>query len=81
MLASRQHETSNGTALQLAQSRNLESIGRLAGVLAHDINNLMSVILMHSESALQELTSEDPLSQSVTAMQEAAQRAVALTRS
>ena len=50
------------------------------GCVAHDINNLMSVILMHSESALQELTSEDPLSQSVTAMQEAAQRAVALTR-
>ena len=80
MLASRQHETSNGTALQLAQSQTLESIGRLAAVVAHDINNLMSVILMHSESALQELTSEDPLSQSVTAMQEAAQRAVALTR-
>ena len=80
MLASRQHETSNGTALQLAQSQTMESIGRLAGVVAHDINNLMSVILMHSESALQELTSEDPLSQSVTAMQEAAQRAVALTR-
>ena len=81
LVASRQLEiTQNVTALQLAQSQNMESIGRLAGGLAHDFNNLMSVILLHGDSALQELTSEDPVTQSVTAMQEAAQRAVALTR-
>lgn len=81
VVASRQLEiTQNVTALQLARSLNMESIGRLAGSLAHDINNLMSVIILHGESALQELTSEDPVTQSVTAMQEAALRAVALIR-
>ena len=80
-LASGEREsTRRVTAVKRARSHGMESIGRLAGSLAHDINNLMSVILLHGESVLQELTSEDPLAESVTAMQEAAQRAVALTR-
>jgi PAS domain S-box-containing protein len=66
--------------LQLAQAQKMESIGRLAGGIAHDFSNLMSVILLHADSALHELRSSDPLVESVTAIMEASRRAVAMTQ-
>ena len=76
----RAEEERNSLQLQLAQAQKMESVGRLAGGIAHDFNNLMSVILLQGESALEELRSGDPVTGEVTAMQQAAQRAVALTR-
>ncbi len=66
--------------LQLAQAQKMESIGRLVGGIAHDFSNLMSVILLHGDLALQELASGDPLTEPVTAMLQAANRAVEMTR-
>ena len=65
---------------QLAHAQKMESVGRLAGGIAHDFNNLLSVIVMHTESTLDELNSGDPAKESVTAIQDAAQKAVALGR-
>jgi len=76
----RAEEERNSLQLQLAQAQKMESIGRLAGGIAHDFGNLMSVILLHGESALQELRSGDDVTEPVRAMQDAAQRAVALTQ-
>ena len=76
----RAEEERNSLQLQLGQAQKMESIGRLAGGIAHDFGNLMSVILLHVDSALQELKSGDAATESVKAMQEAAERAVALTR-
>ena len=58
----------------------MESIGRLAGGIAHDFSNLMSVILLHGDSALEELRSGDPLIEPLTAIRKAAERAVAMTQ-
>ena len=63
---------------QLAWSQKMESLGRLAGGLAHDFNNLMSVVLMNAESALDELRCGESAVDSVTTIRETADRAVEL---
>jgi two-component system cell cycle sensor histidine kinase/response regulator CckA len=65
---------------QLAQAQKMESIGRLAGGIAHDFSNLMSIILLQGDSALQELSSGDPLMEPLTEIRKAAERAVAVTQ-
>ena len=65
---------------QLAHAQKLELVGRLAGGIAHDFNNLMSVILMYADSALEELRCGESAAGSVTAIRDAADRAVAISR-
>ncbi len=45
---------------QLMQSRKLESIGRLVGGVAHDFNNMLSVILGYSDLILERMADPDP---------------------
>jgi PAS domain S-box-containing protein len=63
---------------RLRQAQKLESIGRLTGGLAHDYNNLMSIILLHADSALEELSSGEPAVDSVAAIRDAAEKAITL---
>ncbi len=65
---------------QLRTSQKLDAIGRLAGGVAHDFNNVLTVILNHAEVALGAVAPDAPLHGSLVAIQEAAQRAAALTR-
>ena len=65
---------------QLLQSQKLESVGRLAGGVAHDFNNILSVIIGHSELALEQLAPTDPLHRSLTEIHRAAERSAAITR-
>lgn len=64
---------------QLLQAQKMESIGRLAGGVAHDFNNMLSVILGNVEFALDsELTTE--LRDQLEEIQTAARRSADLTR-
>ncbi|MBF0469483.1 MAG: response regulator, partial [Desulfamplus sp.] len=65
---------------QLRQSQKIESIGRLAGGVAHDFNNMLSVILGYGENILQELDIKDPLREQVGAIVNAGKRSADLTR-
>ena len=65
---------------QLMQSQKMESVGRLAGGVAHDFNNMLSVILGHTEMALIATSPDHPILDHLKNIQEAAQRSADLTR-
>ncbi len=66
------------TQEQLFVARKLESVGRLAGGLAHEFNNWLTVILLYCE----QLSEDGPAgsSEGVEGVRRAAQRAATLTR-
>lgn len=60
---------------QYRQAQKIESIGRLAGGVAHDLNNLLSPILGYSEMLLDEFEIEDERRESVDLIFQAGIRA------
>jgi two-component system, cell cycle sensor histidine kinase and response regulator CckA len=65
---------------QLLQAQKMESVGRLAGGVAHDFNNMLSVILGHTELAMDKMTADDPLHNDLKAILGAARRSADITR-
>lgn len=65
---------------QLNQAQKLESVGRLAGGVAHDFNNMLGVILGHVEMALDQVDEAETLHMSLTEIRKAAMRSAELTR-
>ena len=61
------------------QAQKMESIGRLAGGVAHDFNNMLTVILTSAELAFDVLARDHPARPDLDAVRAAAQRGVALT--
>lgn len=74
----RVEEEKNRVQEQLANMHKLESIGRLAGGVAHDSNNLLQLILGHTEMALREVPVTDARHFHLKGIQDAAQRSAKL---
>jgi PAS domain S-box-containing protein len=65
---------------RLLQSQKMESVGRLAGGVAHDFNNMLGVILGHTELAMKQVGPHSPLHADLQEILKATQRSAALTR-
>jgi two-component system sensor histidine kinase EvgS len=65
---------------QLIQAQRMESVGRLAGGVAHDFNNMLSVIIGYAELALDKVSAKDPLHDDLKEIFSAARRATDITR-
>jgi PAS domain S-box-containing protein len=77
----RSEEERKALERQLSQAQKMEAIGRLAGGVAHDFNNNLTVILGYTKMALLRISrSDDPLHKRLTEIQRAATRSVELTR-
>jgi CheY-like chemotaxis protein len=58
----------------------MESVGRLAGGVAHDFNNMLSVILGNTELAMEKAGPEDPLHAHIQEIRKAAMHSAEITR-
>jgi signal transduction histidine kinase/CheY-like chemotaxis protein len=65
---------------KLRQAQKLEAIGRLAGGVAHDFNNILTAILGYGELVLAQCDASDPRHEDVNEILKAAARAASLTR-
>jgi PAS domain S-box-containing protein len=65
---------------QFLQAQKLESVGRLAGGVAHDFNNHLTVINGYADLLRKQLPAGSPIAESLAEIQQAGERAAALTR-
>ena len=65
---------------QVRAVQKLEAVGRLAGGVAHDFNNILVVIKLSTEMMLGQITPDSPLSKPLLQVSKAADRAAALTK-
>ncbi|MCK6481164.1 MAG: PAS domain S-box protein [Planctomycetaceae bacterium] len=76
----RLREEGESLRAQLQQAQKMESVARLAGGVAHDFNNMLSVILGFGEMALAEVGPSSPAARSLREVIRAAERSSDLTR-
>ncbi len=65
---------------ELLQIQKMDSIGRLAGAIAHDFNNILSAIIGFSALALRKVPGDGPVAEDLRIINESGERAAALTR-
>ncbi|MFZ2956661.1 MAG: PAS domain S-box protein [Candidatus Ozemobacteraceae bacterium] len=65
---------------QFRQAQKMESVGRLAGGVAHDFNNALGVIIGHVELAMEQVNPELPIHKNLKAIFKAARHSADLTK-
>jgi two-component system cell cycle sensor histidine kinase/response regulator CckA len=65
---------------QLQQAQKMETVGRLAGGVAHDFNNILTSILGYAELGIRRLDPENPAIEYLQVIREAGEQAANLTR-
>ncbi len=65
---------------QLRQSQKMEAIGRLAGGVAHDFNNILMAIMGHAELMLKQHAEDSEVGAHTTEIKKSAERAASLTK-
>ncbi len=65
---------------QLRHAQKMDAVGRLAGGVAHDFNNMLSVILGHAEMAMGRLEPSSELHEALDTIRQAALRSAGLTQ-
>ncbi|MBI9086494.1 MAG: PAS domain S-box protein [Desulfobacterales bacterium] len=65
---------------QLIQAQKMESVGRLAGGVAHDFNNMLGIILGNTEIVLEDMDADSPFVENMQEIRKAAERSADFTR-
>ena len=65
---------------QFRQAQKMEAIGRLAGGVAHDFNNILGIIMGYSDISLDEIAAASPASRYISEVKKAAKRGAILTQ-
>ena len=65
---------------QLLQAQKIESIGRLAGGVAHDYNNMLGIIMGYTDLAMTQIGEDHPVRESLDEIMKASERSSQLTR-
>jgi two-component system, cell cycle sensor histidine kinase and response regulator CckA len=65
---------------QFRQAQKMEALGRLAGGISHDFNNLLGVVIGYSDLALSSPSLDDPVRHQLEEIKKAGRRAASLTR-
>jgi two-component system cell cycle sensor histidine kinase/response regulator CckA len=76
----RVEKTLRETEDQLRHAQKMEAVGRLAGGVAHDFNNMLSVILSYADLLLGDIEESDPVHADILEIRNAGLRAADLTR-
>lgn len=65
---------------QLTQAQKMESVGQLAGGVAHEFNNMLGVILGHAEMLMDQIDLADPIYGDLEQIRQAAERSAEISR-
>jgi two-component system cell cycle sensor histidine kinase/response regulator CckA len=76
----RAEEEKDQLQAQLLQAQKMESVGRLAGGVAHDFNNMLTAILGHAELAMRRCIPSEPIHADLKVIEKSAHRSADLIR-